>query len=44
VAPIVAAGVYCRRSGALIDGGRVDSRLHYHRLRSGTNRRAFIRI
>jgi hypothetical protein len=44
VAPIVAAGVYCSRSGALIDGGRVDSRLHYHRLRSGTNRRAFIRI
>jgi hypothetical protein len=44
VAPIVAAGVYCSRSGAPITGGRVDSRLHYHRLRSGTNRRAFIRI
>jgi hypothetical protein len=44
VVPIVAAGVYCSRSGALIDEGRVDTRLHYHRLRSGTNRRAFIRI
>jgi hypothetical protein len=44
VAPIVAAGVYCSRAGALITGGRVDPRVHYHRLRSGTNRRAFIRI
>lgn len=44
VAPIVAAGVYCSRSGALITEGRVDTQLHYHRLRSGTNRRAFIRI
>lgn len=44
VAPIVAAGIYCSRSGALITGGRVDPRMHYHRLRSGVNRRAFIRI
>jgi hypothetical protein len=44
VAPIVAAGIYCSRSGALITAGRVDLRMHYHRLRSGTNRRAFIRI